>query len=238
MTTQAPFRTTRWSLVLAARQAPGSDAKRALGELCVLYWKPVYCYLRRIGNDPDSAMDLTQGFIASLLEKGGVGTPEQERGRFRTYLLAALNHFVADVRRRDGAAKRGGGVPVLPLEVDAVERALALEPVDAMTPEKSYRRQWALALMEDSLAALRRRYEKEGRGALFERLHPQIARGEEAERHAEAAAVLGMTVDAVKMAVSRMRKRYREELRARVAETVADPAEIDDELRGLIESLG
>lgn len=231
------FAGTRWSLVLAVRTGDGSAAKRALGELCVLYWQPVYCYLRRRGHDPEDAMDLTQGFLARLLEKGAIGNPDPAKGRFRNFLLGAVNHYVSGEAGRARALKRGGGATPLPLDPGPAEERLRREPADRHTPESLYQRQWALMLMEDALAALRQRYVADGKADLFERLHPLISSGSASERYAAIAADLGSTEDAIKMAASRLRKRYRAELRARVAETVADPADIDDELRGLIEAL-
>lgn len=236
--TRASFASTRWSLVLAAGEGRHSESRRALGELCELYWPPIYSYLRRAGHDPESAMDATQGFIASVLERGRIGSPDPDRGRFRSYLLGALKHYLANEQARSRALKRGGGHPT-PLSIDAVtaESGFAREPQDHRTPEAAYLRQWALTVLNETLATLRSRYEKEGKGPLFERLHPLIAGDKGGARYRAIGEDLGMTEDAVKMAASRLKRRYRDELRARVAETVAGPEEVDEELRGLIEAL-
>jgi len=182
-------------------------------------------------------MDLTQGFIARLLERGGIGGADRERGRFRSFLLGALNHYIANEAEKARAQKRGGGVTPISLDVREVEEKLRREPADMRTPESEYIRRWALAMLDRAVAAVRARYVAEGKSELFERLLPTISGGRGDERYRAIGAALGMSEDAVKMAASRLRKRYREQLRALVAETVTDPSEIDDELRSLIEAL-
>lgn len=233
----ASFTATRWSLVVAARNEQTTAARHALGELCEIYWQPVYCFLRRRGHDPEDAMDITQGFIARLLEKADIGNADRERGRFRNFLLGAVIHYEANERAKARAKKRGGGKIPISIDAQTAEQRVRFEPADTRTPEAAYLRQWALALLDDTLAALRAEYAASGKSRIFERLHPLIAGEKTGTKYADMADELDLTEAALKVTVHRMRKRYRELLRERVAATVVSPDDVDDELRGLIDAL-
>lgn len=232
------FATTRWSLVLAAGRpgTPGGD--EALARLCELYWYPVFAFIRRRGYPAADAQDLAQGFFARLIEKGDVASADRGRGRFRSFLLAACQHFLANEQDRAAAAKRGGGQAPLSMDAAAAEQRYARALAHDETPERLYERQWCLAVLDGALAELREDCEAAGRAALFDRLKPFLAAEEDAGSHAAAAADLGMTPGAVKVAVHRLRGRYRAVLRRRVAETVSSDADVDDELRHLFRALG
>ena len=228
------FETTQWSLVLAAGEG-GSAA--ALERLCASYWLPVYAFVRRRGYRVEDAQDLTQGFFARLIEKGDLRAADRERGRFRSFLLTNCQYYLANERDRASAQKRGGGRAAIPIDFDqapGLEAALAHEE----TPERLYDRQWCLTLLDGVLTALRDEHAGAGKAEVFDRLKEFLTGSEGAGSHAEAAADLGMTPGAVKVAVHRLRRRYRDELRRRVAETVASEADVDDEIRHLLRSLG
>lgn len=232
------FATTQWSLVLAAAQRGSAGGDEALAQLCARYWYPVFAFVRRQGHSTDAAQDLTQGFFARLIEKGGVGAADRSRGRFRSFLLAACQHYVANERDRQRALKRGGGAPPVPIDVVAGEARYARALADSQTPERLYDRQWCLTLLAGVLDDLREDYAAGGRERVFDRLKAFLTSGEDAGTHAEAAAELGMTAAAVKVAVHRLRHRYREALRRRVASTVESDPEVDDEIRYLLKTLG
>jgi len=231
------FATTRWSLVAAAGAADSPAARQALATLCETYWYPLYAYLRRRGHTAEDAQDLTQAFFAALLEKGYLRAADPERGRFRSFLLTALKRFAAKERDRARAQKRGGGAALISLDLQAGERRYALEPTDDWAPERAYERRWALALLERVMARLRQQYARAGRERLFDCLKVFLAGESGAPSHQQAAAELGITEGAVKVAVHRLRRRYRAVLRSEVAQTVADPAEVDDELALLLTAL-
>ncbi len=232
------FPTTRWSRVVAAGDGDAPGAGEALAELCAAYWFPLYAFVRRKGNDPDRALDLTQGYFARLLEKGTVAAADPARGRFRSFLLADCSHFLAHEHERDGAARRGGGKVVLSIDGADAEGRYRLEPSHEETPERLFDRDWALALLEGVLAGLRREYERTGRGATFEALKVVLTDGPRAVRQAELGRRLGTTEAAAQVAVHRLRKRYRDAVRAAIAATVADEAEVEDELKALFAALG
>jgi RNA polymerase sigma-70 factor (ECF subfamily) len=230
---QAWFATTHWSVVLAAGQSTDAQASEALEQLCRTYWYPLYAYVRREGSSATDAQDLTQEFFARLLEKNYLAQVERQKGKFRSFLLAALRHFLADQRDRARAVKRGGGADCLSLDAQTAEGRYRLEPVDRMDAEKIYERRWAMTLLEQALTRLRDENVAAGKTELFERLRDFVA-GESDVSCGEAAAQLALTESAVKSALHRLRQRYRELVREEVAHTVADPAEIDTELRYLI----
>jgi RNA polymerase sigma-70 factor (ECF subfamily) len=230
------FETTQWSIVLAAGRSASGDAREALAVLCERYWYPVYAFVRGRGHGADEAEDLTQAFFAKLLEKHYVRDADPERGRFRSFLLAAVTHFLSNERDRETALKRGGGRAVVSLDAEDAEGRYRLEPSHDMTPERVFRRRWALMLLERAVARLREEAERAGQAERFERLTACLTG--DAVPHAEVAAALGMSEGAVKVAVHRLRRRYRELLRAEIADTVADPAAVDDELRELFAALG
>ena len=233
----ARFATTRWSLVVAAGEGVSPEGRAALETLCKDCWFPLYAFARRGGARPDDAQDLVQGFFAALLEKGYVRQADRERGRFRTFLLAAFRHHASNEREKERAAKRGGGATLLLLDLaDGEDRYLA-EPVDDRTPERVFEQRWALALLDRVLTELRTSYGDGPRGTVFEALRPLLIGGEPSSSLAEAASRLGMSEGAAKVALHRMRRRYRDLLRAVIAETVADPLEVDDEIRQLLQAL-
>jgi RNA polymerase sigma factor (sigma-70 family) len=231
------FATTRWSVVLAAGHASTGDSREALARLCESYWYPLYAYVRRWGYDADQAQDLTQEFFARLLEKHYLRAADPARGRFRSFLLASLKHFLSNERDRVGAAKRGGRATVVPLEFETAEGRYSREPVDAETPESIYERRWALILLERTLGRLRREFEAAGRNVLFARLEGHLTGDQQTVPYAELCAELGMSEGAIKVAVHRLRRRFGALLREEISETVSDPAEVDDEIRDLFRAL-
>jgi RNA polymerase sigma-70 factor (ECF subfamily) len=235
---EAPFPTTRWSRVLAAGDRAAPEARDALAELCASYWYPVYAFIRRKGHAPESALDLTQGYFARLLESRTLAAADPARGRFRSFLYADCSHFLAHERERAGAARRGGGRALLSIDARDAEGRYRFEPAHEQTPERLFERDWALTLLEGVLGGLRREYERDGRGAVFEALKDVLTAGARTAPQAELARRLGMTEPAVQVAVHRLRRRYREALRAAIAATVADEAEVEDELRDLFAALG
>jgi RNA polymerase sigma-70 factor (ECF subfamily) len=230
------FATTRWSLVLAVRDAQSPDAAAALATLCETYWYPVYAFIRRTGLDGDAAKDMTQAFFTRVLEKDYFGQARQERGRFRSFLLSAVRHFLANERDFAQAQKRGGSHPHLSLEFDDGERTYQIEPVDLDTPERLYERRWALAAIDGALARVRTRYEHSGKVELFARLRPFLT-GDEPQSYAELATALGVTEGSLRVAVHRMRQQFAATMREIIADTVAGPDEVDEELRELMKAV-
>ncbi len=231
------FRTTSWSLVIDAKERGNTSAEAALAELCQRYWYPLYAYVRRRVGNVAEAQDLTQEFFARLLGKNVLAAASQERGRFRSFLLTAMKNFLANEWDKAKAAKRGGGRRTLPLVFDTAESRLSLEPAHDLTPERLYERQWALTLLELVVDRLEREFAAASKQAQFTALKPAIAGSQVALDYAAAASQLGMTEDAVRQAAHRLRRRYRELLRDELARTVADPADVDDEIRSLFETL-
>jgi RNA polymerase sigma-70 factor (ECF subfamily) len=231
------FVTTRWSQVLAAGQAPTQDSREALSRLCELYWYPLYAYVRRWGYDADQAQDLTQEFFARLLEKHYLRAADPSRGRFRSFLLASLKHFLSNERDRAGAAKRGGRTTVLPLELENAEGRYSREPPDLETPETIYERRWALTLLARTLTRLRHEFGAAGKQALFARLEGYLTGDQETLPYADLGVELGMSEGAIKVTVHRLRRRFGALLREEISETVSDPGEVDDEIRELFHAL-
>lgn len=240
---QSPrFATTRWSLVLQAKDKGDPDGVAALAELCRAYWYPLYSFLRRRSRDVHDAQDLTQGFFSRLLEKDFLDDVQPERGRFRSFLLVALKHYVSNERDRDRAAKRGGGRRERALELSAFdwesgESRYLTEPADYLTPERLFERQWALALLERVLMRLRDEYASAGKTSQFEVLRPYLSADNDKSTHADVASSLKITPDAARVTVHRLRKRYRQLLRDEIAQTVASSEQIDDEIRHLFDVL-
>jgi RNA polymerase sigma-70 factor (ECF subfamily) len=231
------FATTRWSQVLAAGQSQTGDSREALSRLCESYWYPLYAYVRRWGYDAEQAQDLTQEFFARLLEKHYLQAADPSRGRFRSFLLAALKHFLSNERDRAGAIKRGGRTVVVSLEMENAEGRYSLEPPDCETPESIYERRWALTLLERTLARLAREAQAAGKHALFGRLEGYLTGEQDSLPYSRLAADLGMSEGAVKVAVHRLRRRFGTLLRGEIGETVSTPAEVDDEIRELFRAL-
>jgi RNA polymerase sigma-70 factor (ECF subfamily) len=232
------FATTHWSVVLSASRPESAHYHQALESLCRTYWFPLYAYLRRHGYDTHQAEDHTQAFLAGLLEKHGLRLAEPQRGKFRSFLLAALKHFLANERARAGAQKRGGGLRVLSLDCENAEAQYALEPRDELSPEKLFERSWAMTVLDRAMTRLRAEAAAAAKKQeQFDCLKTYLTASENAAAYREAAARLGMTEGAVKVAVHRLRKRYRELLRDEIAHTVASQDEIDEEIRHLFDAL-
>jgi DNA-directed RNA polymerase specialized sigma24 family protein len=236
------FATTRWSLVLQAKDRLAPDANEALADLCRAYWYPLYVLIRRRSRDGHEAQDLTQSFFARLLEKDFLGDVDPARGRFRAFLLAAVKHFLANEWDKDHAQKRGGGCRVVSLDArsfdwDSGESRYLLEPVEYLTAERVFERQWALALLDRVLSRLRDEQIDADKLSAFEVLQPFLSIDREAANYAQAAGQLGTTESAARVAAHRLRKRYRELLRDEIAHTVAGPEEIEDEIRYLFQAL-
>ncbi len=231
----AHFTATRWTLVLsAARDA--AQTSPALAELCAIYWYPLYAFVRRRGYDAHEAEDLTQEFFARLLAKPGLAEVGPEKGRFRSFLLAAVKHFLANEYDRRQAQKRGGGQTVIALDALAADSRWRLEPVDQLTPERLFERRWALAVLDQVLRQLEAELTSAGKGRLFAVLKGTLTETE-AATHAALGAQLGLSPGAVKVAIHRLRRRYRQLLHDAIAHTVADPAEIEEEIRYLMRCL-
>jgi RNA polymerase sigma-70 factor (ECF subfamily) len=228
------FRTTHWSVVVCARD-DRSGARMALERLCRTYWPPLYAFVRRSGMSPHDAQDLTQEFFARLLEKGWLDGVDRERGRFRSWLLAAMKHFLANEWKRGQRQKRGGAAAFCSLDEFDAETRLLHEPASD-SAEKVYDRRWAMTLLDQVMARLRTEMAGAGKLAHFEAL--KFCLTGEKTAYAEVCARLGMSEGAVKVAVHRLRERYRALLRAEIAETVGTEEEIDDELRSLFAALG
>ena len=236
--TRAPvFVTTHWSVVLTATGADTTQAQAALEHLCRMYWYPIYHFVRRQGHSIHDAQDFTQEFFARLLEKNWIAGADQSRGRFRSFLLMVLKRFLTVEWRRANAQKRAGGRLCLPLPLDTAETRFTSEPADTSTPEQAFEKQWALTLLETVLRELRTEYEQDGKGRLFEVLKPCLMGSRESQPYAALAAQLDLSEGAVKVAVHRLRERYRERLKAEIAHTVASPADVDNEMRHLIRVL-
>jgi RNA polymerase sigma-70 factor (ECF subfamily) len=232
------FVTTHWSLVLSAQDKISPRTAEALESLCRTYWYPLYAYARRAGHSPADAEDLTQGFFARLLEKDYLKSAAREKGRFRTFLLTAFKRFLANQWDRQHTLKRGGFVPTISIEQELAESRLAVEPADRLQPDVLFDRQWATALIECVMVRLEQEYLASGRAKLFEYLRGCLARDESALPYGEIAARLNLTEAAVKMAVQRLRARYREILRAEIAHTVSSAEEVEEEIRHLFSTFG
>jgi RNA polymerase sigma-70 factor (ECF subfamily) len=208
-----------------------------MAELCTRYWYPLYAYARRQTRDVHEAQDLVQGFFATVLEKDYLATVTPERGRFRAFLLTAFKHYRANEWEKNRAMKRGAGVAKVPLDFVIADRRYALDPADHLTPDRAYERQWVLNLLDGVLDRLRGEYVAAGKIQQFERLKSLIVPHSSASDHADLARDLGMTAGAVAVAAHRLRRRYAELLREQVAQTVADSAEVEDEIRSLFTAL-
>jgi RNA polymerase sigma factor (sigma-70 family) len=213
------------------------QAHQALETLCRNYWYPLYAYVRRQGHSAHDAQDLTQAFFARLLEKNYLADVQREKGRFRSFLLASLKHFLANEWDREQALKRGGGKRLIALDEDSAESRYKLEPKDEVSADKIYERRWALTLLDQVLAKLRGEFERDGKLEQFETLKQYLSAGRTSVSYAQAADKLGMNEGAIKVAVHRLRKRYRELLRAEIAQTVATASEVEAEIRYLFAAL-
>ena len=231
------FHTTSWTMVLAASDDSGARSRDALARLCQIYWYPVYAFIRRRGHDRHQAEDLTQGFFAQLLEKNYLLDADRERGRFRSFLLTAVKHYLANEWDRSHALKRGGGQAVVSIDLAEAERWYEPATVDAATPERLFERRWALSLLAHVMVKLRADFNDAGKTGQFEALVGFLNREAEGDRYQAVAERLGVSPGALRMAVHRLRRRYRELLRAEITRTVESPDQIDDELRFLLTTL-
>jgi RNA polymerase sigma-70 factor (ECF subfamily) len=231
------FATTQWSVVLRARSPHEAESRDALATLCQAYWPPVFSYIRHLGHDPEEARDLTQEFFADILERRGIADARKERGRFRSFLLSSVKHFLADEHDRRTAAKRGGGRASISIDAETFESLQATrELATHLTPEAIFERRWAQAVVERVRRDLDREMERSGSGERFRRLHPHLV-GDANPPYGQLAADLGMTESAVRVALHRLRQRFGAKLREHVAQTVDDPGKADDEVRHLIQAL-
>jgi len=233
----ARFPTTHWSVILAAGSPESPRYREALEMLCRDYWFPLYAFLRRRGYGPDEAQDYTQGFFAHMLEKQDLCRADPNRGRFRSFLLSMLKHFAADTREQAQAQKRGGGKRVVSLDFAEAETRYAAEPAHQLSPEKLFERSWALTVLSRTMARLREDTPTADKPMLFEHLKAHLGGQTDAVPYRELAATLNMSEGAIKVAVHRLRKRYRELLREEVAQTVSTPEEVEDEIRALFAAL-
>jgi DNA-directed RNA polymerase specialized sigma24 family protein len=231
------FPSTSWSLVVAAAANPTPDSRASLARICEAYWPPVYAFVRRTGYDKDQAQDLTQAFFATMLEKNYLGHADRERGRFRTFLLASVKHFLANELDKRHAWKRGGGLTAVPIDPIEAEEMYAPEAVEERTPETLFVHDWALTLLVQVMARLREEYAAMAKADSFAKLSPLLDGDSPAKRYGGMASELGVSPGALRVAVHRMRRRYRELLRAELALLVATPEEIDEEIAFLLAAL-
>lgn len=230
------FVPTHWTVVLAAK-GDTTQAGVALEKLCQTYWPPIYAFIRRQGKTPHDAQDLTQEFFARLLEKKYLADVDRAKGKFRSFLLASLKHFLANEWDKANAQKRGGGRSIVSIDDKAAESSCGYELPDTITAETVFERRWATTLLDSTLARLRDEYRTDGKQSVFEELKSTLAGERSAVPYAEIALKLGTSEGNVKVAVHRMRGRYRELLRQEIGHTVASPQDIEDELRHLFRIL-
>ncbi len=231
------FPSTIWMRIEQAKEPTTPQSREALAELCEAYWHPVYAFIRRKGNDPDRAADLTQGFFTALLETGALSAVTPEKGRFRSFLMAACTHFLCNQKVHERALKRGGGRFVVSIDQLKAEDRLSHEPFHELTPEKIFVRQWALTLLDRVMGKLEAEAASKGKTPIFEQVRPVVLGRETAPSYAQISAKLGLTETTVKVTVHRYRSRYRELLRQEIARTVDDPGDIEQEINTLIEAL-
>lgn len=228
------FLTTRWTVVVAAGQSSAPQAEQALEELCRSYWYPLYAYVRSSGYSKEAAEDLTQGFFTRFLRKNYLSDLSAEKGRFRGFLLASLKHYLTNERDHGRALKRGGGAVHFPLDWSEADARYQIADATAVSPDRAYDRAWAIALLEKVIGRLRDECIAEGQVKRFDRLKIYLTVDSEDVPHSEAATALGLNEGAVRVAVHRLRKRYRELLRTEVAQTLADPSLVDREMEALL----
>ena len=233
----AHFEPTHWSVVLSAQVSDSAAGQQALAKLCTVYWYPLYAFVRRTGKDHHQAQDLTQGFFAFLLGAEGLKTVDRAKGRFRSFLLASLNHYLANERDRRDAIKRGGNTVTVSWDAFEAEQRYAHEPADHASPDVLFARNWAKALVERVTARLHSEYADRRIADTFDALQPFLTREVEQGEYAGIASSLGMTEGAIRTSVNRLRERFGKLLRAELAQTISDPAELNEELRHIIEAL-
>ncbi len=226
--------TTQWSLVVAARDGAGTEARSALERLCASYWQPLYAFVRHQGHDPEEARDLTQAYFTELLEKDFLAGVDAARGRFRSFLFASMRHFLSHQRERAAALKRGGGATMLPLDLAGAEASYQAHAGEVATPEAAFERRWAMTALSRAMDRLRDEEASAGRSRQYEFLRPYLTSFEPHLPYREVAVDLDVSEGAVKVAVHRLRQRFARCLRSELADTLADPADIHDELRRLL----
>jgi RNA polymerase sigma-70 factor (ECF subfamily) len=229
----ARFTTTCWTVIVKAADQDTPEARQALADLCQAYWYPLYAYLRRRGHSPHEAEDLTQGFFTDILARGSLKAVDPERGRFRSFLLAALKHYVSNRRDWDRRQRRGGKIPHLSLDFGDAESCYLREPAHEETPESLFQRRWALTLIARALDRLETEVAAENKGPLFERLKYSLMGEGNTVPHARLGEELGMSEGAVKVAVHRLRKRFKALLQEEIARTLADPGDFPQEINEL-----
>lgn len=235
---QPVFATTHWSVVLAAgTHHDTTRARDALARLCQVYWYPLYAYVRRRGHNTHDAQDLTQAFFEQLLRRQSLASADPERGRFRSFILTAMNHFLTSEWKKAVAQKRGGGSQNLSLDWAAAEERFDLEPATTIAPDRIFEKQWALTLLGEVLNRLKREYHAEGNGELFAAIKETLMGRRESQPYADLAEALGMNEGALKVAVYRLRKRYRELIRAEIANTLDPSEDVESEMRHLFQVL-
>lgn len=231
------FQTTCWSVILTARDGKPHEARDALAALCAAYWYPLYAFVRRKGHDPDASQDLVQGFFTRLLEKGDLASVDRSKGKFRSFLMAACSHYLANERDKARAKKRGGDRPVVSIDAGSAEGRYRREPFHDLTPERLFDRQWALTLLDQALAELELEMSRAEKARQFAVLQPALLGAADRVPYAEIAAALSISEEAARAAAHRLRRRYRQLLRDLVSRTVDDPADIDDEISTLFSCL-
>lgn len=227
------FLTTRWSLVLRAREGPATEAHRALDDLCSAYWYPVYAFIRRSCASAEDAQDLTQGYFANLLERGYLDRADRGKGKLRAFLLADVKLYLSNERDRQHASKRGGGRVIESYDQALAEQRYEFEPLDHNSPDQLFDRAWASTLLNSVQEALRQEYTQKGQQRVFESLQQFIAWNAGEQSYEDVSVELGKTVGDIKVSVHRMRKRYRALLEQKVADTVSSPDEMDQEIKAL-----
>ncbi len=231
------FDTTRWSIVAAAGSEDSLACRAAIAALCEMYWYSLYAYVRRRGADADDARDLTQGFLATLLDRRHFEKLQKDRGRFRAFLLASFQNFLANDAVRRQAKKRGGDTTILSLSFEDAEGRYRFEPADLLTPETLYERRWALTVIDQVLARLRQEWEEKKRAAEFDELKACLLGEGPDGGYAAIAARLNLTENAIRVSVHRLKRKFQAQLKQEIAQTVSDPADVDDEIRYLIRAL-
>lgn len=234
----ARFATTQWSQVLAARDGSDTRAQEALTGLCEAYWMPLYSFVRSLGHDPDDSRDLTQAYFANLLEKNTLAGVEPSAGRFRSYLLASMKHFVANEHRKQRTLKRGGNVRTISLDSEEAERRFRYGSTTEATPDQVFEHRWAMTVLQQALARVESEWAGKGRGEQFECLKPHLTGQEPRTSFREVGVQLGMSEVSARGAMYRVRQRFGQLIREEVAETVADPEQVDEEVRHLLAVLG
>lgn len=232
------FATTRWTTIERAGGDDGEKSRLALETVCRTYWYPLYAYIRRLGYQPADAEDLAQGFFADLLQRKDLARVDRAKGKFRSFLLASLKHYLSKQRGQSHALKRGGGQSVLPLSGDEAESRYQIEPANTFSPDQLFDRRWALTLLEVAMNRLREEYGALKKSVLFEQLKPSLTGDRMTLPYAELAQKLNLSESNVKVTIHRLRRRYAELLREEIARTVSDPGETESEYQYLFKILG